>query len=106
MDTNNSRLWQQVQHMPSHRSYCAAEDGALLADEWNHSFFQFEVNSPEAVMPHLMVHNNSILMVEEPEVVILRKAVRPKQEKDYPPETSVLLLLLSREPSDSVWFSV
>lgn len=41
--TADSRLWQEVQHMPNHRTNCAAEDEALLAEELNHSFAQFEV---------------------------------------------------------------
>lgn len=53
-----------------------------------------------------MVHNNFILMVEEPEVVILWKAVRPELKEDYPPESNAFRLLLSREPSDSARFSV
>jgi len=67
LDSNNSRqVLQGVQHIANFRTNHGAAD-VLLAEVLKHFFARFEVEPPEAAVPHAGAHNNitSILMVEE-----------------------------------------
>ena len=82
LQSNNSRqVWQGVQHITNYRpSNLTAVDGeATLAEQLNHFFARFEVNSPEAATLHPPAQSSFTLTVEEHEVRRTLRAVNPRK---------------------------